>query len=73
MFVGDVLNHEKDNPFIFVEPTPAGVQDTSFSSDMAYPIVRDIPNLENEAFCEELYEEDEVVADLIPLKNQARP
>jgi hypothetical protein len=60
MFVGAVLNHEKEI-------------DTSSSSDMAFPIVRDVPNLENEAFCEELHEEDEVVADSIPLKNQARP
>ncbi|KAK2442246.1 hypothetical protein QL285_013459 [Trifolium repens] len=73
MFVGAVLNHEKEIPFICVEPAPAGVQDTSSSSDMASPIVRDVSNLENEAFCEELHEEDEVVADSIPLKNQARP
>jgi hypothetical protein len=73
MFVGDVLNYDKEIPFIYVESAPAGVQDTSSSSDMASPIVRDFPNLEKEAFCEELHEEDEVVADSIPLKNQARP
>ncbi|MCI08844.1 NADPH:quinone oxidoreductase-like, partial [Trifolium medium] len=72
MFVGDVLNHEKENPFISVEATPVCVQDTASSSGMASPIVGDVLNLENEVFCEELHEEDEVVADSIPLENQAK-
>ncbi|CAJ2646207.1 hypothetical protein L195_g047722 [Trifolium pratense] len=72
MFVGNVLNHEKEIPFIFVEVTHVCVQDSASSSGMASPIVGDVMNLENEVFCEELPEEDEVIADSIPLENQAK-
>jgi hypothetical protein len=37
---------------------------------MASPIVGDVMNLANEVFCEELQEEEKVVADSIPLENQ---
>ncbi|MCI09452.1 hypothetical protein A2U01_0030538, partial [Trifolium medium] len=60
MFVGDVLNHEREIPFIFVEAVPVCVQDTSSSSGMTSPIVGDVMNLANEVFCEELPEEEEV-------------
>ncbi|PNX84723.1 hypothetical protein L195_g040786, partial [Trifolium pratense] len=56
MFVGNVLNHEKEIPFISVEAVPVCVQDTSSWSDMASPIV-DAMNLANEVFCEEPDEE----------------
>ncbi|MCI07918.1 hypothetical protein A2U01_0028988, partial [Trifolium medium] len=38
-------------------------------SDMISPIVGDVMNLENKVFGEE-HEEEEVVADSIPLENQ---
>ncbi|KAK2411661.1 hypothetical protein QL285_046917 [Trifolium repens] len=37
---------------------------------MASPIVGDVMNLANEVFCEELQEEEKMVADSIPLGNQ---
>ncbi|PNX94107.1 hypothetical protein L195_g017274 [Trifolium pratense] len=60
MFVGDVLNHEKEISFIFVEAIPVYVQDTSSSSGMTSPIVGDVMNLAKEVSCEELHEEEEV-------------
>ncbi|MCI13099.1 hypothetical protein A2U01_0034212, partial [Trifolium medium] len=72
MFVGDVLNHDKEIHFIYVEAVHVRVQDTSSSSGMTSPIVGDVMNLANEVFCEELHEEEEVVADSIPLENQDR-
>jgi hypothetical protein len=73
MFVGDILNHEREReiPFISVEVTSVCVQDTSYSSGMTSPTVGDVLNLENEVFCEELHEEHEMVSDSIPLGNQA--
>ncbi|GAU22855.1 hypothetical protein TSUD_282220 [Trifolium subterraneum] len=67
--VGDVLNHEKEIPLFSIEAVPVCVQDTSSSSGMTSPIVGDVMNLANEVFCEESHEEEEVVADSIPLDN----
>ncbi|KAK2412812.1 hypothetical protein QL285_047970 [Trifolium repens] len=64
MLVEDILNHEKEILFIFVEAIL--VQDISSSSGMASPIVGEVMNLANEVFCEELHEEEEVVADSFP-------
>jgi hypothetical protein len=68
MFVGDVLNHEKE----IVEAVSVFVQETSSSSGMVSPIVGDAMNLVNEVCGEELDEEEEMVADSIPLENQDR-
>jgi hypothetical protein len=70
MFVENILNHEKEILFVSVEAVPIYVQDTSSSCGMASPIVGDVMNLANEVFCEELQEEEKVVADSIPLGNQ---
>ena len=72
MFVGDVLNLEKEVPFISVEADPVCVQDTSSSSGVASPIVGDVMNLANEVCGEELHEEEEIVVDSTPLENQDR-
>jgi hypothetical protein len=64
MLVEDILNHEKEILFIFVEAIL--VQDISSSSGMASPIVGEVMNLANGVFCEELHEEEEVVADSFP-------
>jgi hypothetical protein len=68
MFVGDVLNHEKE----IVEAVSVFVQETSSLSGMVSPIVGDAMNLVNEVCGEELDEEEEMVADSIPLENQDR-
>ncbi|KAK2360275.1 hypothetical protein QL285_085560 [Trifolium repens] len=72
IFAGDVLNHEKEVPFISVEAVPVCVQDTSSSTGVASPIVGDVMNLANEVCGEELHEKEEMVADSFPLENQDR-
>jgi hypothetical protein len=39
VFVGRLLNHEKEISFISVEAVHFSIQDTSSSSGMAFPIV----------------------------------
>ncbi|GAU50241.1 hypothetical protein TSUD_194760 [Trifolium subterraneum] len=70
MFVGDILNH--DNELISFEAVHVCVPDTSSSNGMTSLIVGDGMNFANEAFCEELHEEEKVVVDSIPLDNQDR-
>jgi hypothetical protein len=72
MFVGDILNHEKEISFISVEAVPVCVQNISSSSGMTSPIVGDVMNLANKVCGEELHKEEEMVADSIPLENQDR-
>jgi hypothetical protein len=72
MFVGDILNHEKEISFISVEAVPVCVQNISSSSGMSSPIVGDVMNFANKVCGEELHKEEEMVADSIPLENQDR-
>ncbi|GAU50339.1 hypothetical protein TSUD_243170 [Trifolium subterraneum] len=67
------VNKPKARPIVNTSIVEKPFEVTSSSSGMTSPIVGDVMNLENEDFCEELHEEDEVVADSFPLENQAKP